>query len=388
MNFKSAVSNAKWAPTVPDPTKSISQTDADTNLQLLAQQLASVLLSENLVVLTGLGTSMCVKDPTSGKVLSPTMQDLWNHAKIESAANFDAILKKVKYPTVAGEDIELLLSHCQLSEGLESDAEVKEFIEKAEKMIVKSCRFVDDLPASTPLSIHESFLRKVARRSPRKPRTRLFTTNYDLCFETAASAAGFVMVDGFSHTSPQDFDGVHFGYDIVRRDLESEAPNYISNVFQLYKLHGSVDWDGSKLGKTVKDRNATKPVINYPRLGKFESSYDQPYLEMMSRFQSSMRQPNTGLLIIGFGFNDNHVLQPILSAVRSNVSLRLVVVRPDAETTKNTTVTQLGKWIDEGDKRITLVAGTFEQLVTVIPELVSETEEDQHNKRHTAAGKP
>jgi SIR2-like domain len=387
MNFKSAVSNTKWVPTISDPAKGISQPDAEANLQLLTQLLVSVLLSENLAVLTGLGTSMCVKDATSGKVLSPTMADLWNKAKTISA-KFDEILKKVKYPVGSADDIELLLSHCQLSERLESDADVKDFIEKTEQMIVKSCRFVDDLPATTPLSIHESFLRKVARRSPRKPRTRLFTTNYDLCFETAASAAGFVMVDGFSHTSPQDFDGVHFGYDIVRRDLESEAPNYISNVFQLYKLHGSVDWDGSKPGKTVKDRNATKPVMNYPRLGKFESSYDQPYLEMMSRFQNSMRQPNTGLLVIGFGFNDNHVLQPILSAVRSNVSLRLIVVRPDAETTKNATMVQLGKWIDEGDKRITLVAGTFEQLVAVIPELVTETEEDQHNKRYTAAGKP
>lgn len=386
MNFKSSISNAAWVPTVPDPAKNITQQTADTNLQLMTQQLSSVLLSENLVLLTGLGTSMCVKDPVSGKILSPTMQDLWNQAK---AANtkFDQILKKVKYPGKT-EDIELLLSHCQLSERLETDTDVKEFIDRTEKLIVESCRFVDKLPSGTPLSVHESFLRKVARRSPRKPRTRLFTTNYDLCFETAASATGFVVVDGFSHSSPQEFDGVHFGYDIVRRDIESDTPNYIANVFQLYKLHGSVDWDGST-GKTIKDRNAKRPVINYPRLSKFESSYDQPYLEMMSRFQSAMRQQNTGLLIIGFGFNDNHVLQPILSAIRSNVSLRVVVVRPDAETSKNATMLQLSKWIDEGDRRLTLIAGTFEQLVAAIPELITETEEDQHNKRYGAAvGKP
>jgi hypothetical protein len=168
MNFKSAVSSAKWAPTIPDPTKGVSQPDADANLQLLTQLLASVLLSENLTVLTGLGTSMCVKDPTSGKVLSPTMSDLWNKAKAISP-KFNEILKKVKYPVGSADDIELLLSHCQLSERLESDAEVKDFIEKTEAMIVKSCRFVDDLTAATPLSIHESFLRKVARRSPHTP---------------------------------------------------------------------------------------------------------------------------------------------------------------------------------------------------------------------------
>jgi hypothetical protein len=386
MNFKSLNSGTKWAATQADPAKGVTAQDADTNAQQLSQQLTSVLLADNLVLLTGLGTSMCVKD-TAGKSVAPTMQDLWNKAKNETK-NFDNILKLVKYPGT-GDDIELLLSHCQLSESLESNAAVKGFIESSEKMIVESCRFVDRLPPKTSLTFHESFLRKVARRSPRKPRTRLFTTNYDLCFETAASATGFVMIDGFSHTSPQEFDGVHFGYDIVRRDLESDAPDYISSVFHLCKLHGSVDWDGSIAGKTVKNRNAARPVINYPRLSKFEASYDQPYLEMMSRFQSAMRQPNTGLLIIGLGFNDNHVLQPILSAIRSNVSLRAIIVRPDAESTSNSTVVQLGKWIDDGDRRLTLIATSFEELVGVIPELVGETEEDQHNKRYsTSAGKP
>jgi hypothetical protein len=381
MNFKTLNSGTNWVPTKPDGKK-ISQQDADANVQQLSQNLTSVLLADNLIVLTGLGTSKCVKDAV-GKDVAPTMQDLWNITKA-ATANFDDILKIVKYPS-KGEDIELLLSHCQLSESLESQKDVKEFIEKSEQLIVDSCRFVDRLPANTPLTFHESFLRKVARRSPRKPRTRLFTTNYDLCFETAASATGFVMIDGFSHTSPQEFDGVHFGYDIVRRDLESDAPDYISSVFHLYKLHGSVDWDGSTRGKTVKNRNAAQPVLSYPRLSKFEASYDQPYLEMMSRFQSAMRQANTGLLIIGFGFNDNHVLQPILSAIRSNVSLRVIVVRPDAETTKNATVLQLSKWIDEGDRRLTLIAASFEELVGVIPELVGETEEDQHKKRYSAS---
>jgi hypothetical protein len=40
---------------------------------------------------------------------------------------------------------------------------------------------------------------------------KLFTTNYDLCFEEAAARSRFVTVDGFSHAMPQEFDGAYFG---------------------------------------------------------------------------------------------------------------------------------------------------------------------------------
>jgi hypothetical protein len=82
-------------------------------------------------------------------------------------------------------------------------------------------------------------------------------------------------------------------------------------------------------------------LIIYPRLSKFESSYEQPFLEMMSRFQASLRQSNTGVLVIGFGFNDAHVAQPLLSALESNVNLKMVVVDPGLEASTNKTVGKL-----------------------------------------------
>src|SRR5690606_19411760 len=99
-------------------------------------------------------------------------------------------------------DIELLLSHCQLAQAFSPDEEIAAFIQATEQLIVRKCAFVKD---GSPLATHEHFLRRVARRSTRSPRTKLFTTNYDLCFEQAASCAGFIVLDGFSHTLPQRF---------------------------------------------------------------------------------------------------------------------------------------------------------------------------------------
>jgi hypothetical protein len=256
MKFKTYQYSKHWTDTQASVGDAIALEEAKRAKQQLENILSSILLSENLIILTGLGTSLCVRDAANNSV-APTMSDLWTIVE-KATADFSAILSKVRHPMEStGEwkrDIETLLSRCQMSIELEEDAVIRAFIVAAENIIVKSCNFLEHLPAGTGLPAHESFLRKIARRPTRLQRAKLFTTNYDLCFETAAGMAGFVVIDGFSHTNPQEFDGIHFGYDIVRRDPESEVPAFISNVIQLLKLHGSVDWDRVTSGQILVRR--------------------------------------------------------------------------------------------------------------------------------------
>jgi hypothetical protein len=349
---------------------------ADADVVAIRQKLLSdILLSPNLIVLSGLGTSLCLKD-SAGKRLAPTMADLWSDVSEDS--DFRKILRKVFFSPTE-KNIERLLSQCQLAVALSPDPAIEAFIGRAEKLIVSRCRFV------TPESLldrHELFLRKAARRSTRLPRVRLFTTNYDLAFESAASRTGFIAVDGFSHMSPPVFDGVNFSYDFVRRDDERDGPEYIPNVFHLYKIHGSVDWE-IRSGRIVRSHEPEHPLIIYPRNSKFESSYNPPFLEMMSRLQVALRQPNTGLLVVGFGFNDDHIAQPVLAAIRSNVALRALVVSPSisSESQKNSHLEAISRLILSGDDRLALLECSFEELVTTMPDLVAVTEEEEHRRR-------
>jgi hypothetical protein len=339
--------------------------------------LTDLLLSENLIVLCGLGSTQCVVDGT-GNSLAPTMSALWSAAQERTGDQFEKIKAKVKYPAFGdGNNIETLLSHCQLSEALEPAKEVHDFITTIEALIVEKCRFLTE---TVTLPVHEAFLRRVARRPIRQPRLKLFTTNYDLCFETAASHTRFVVVDGFSHTQPQEFDGTYFNYDFVRRERDREVPEYIPNVFHLYKLHGSVDWQ-LKEPQIVKTANPGQPLIIYPRYEKFESSYQQPFLEMMSRFQICLREPNTGVLVVGFGFNDRHISQPVLSAIGSNVGLKVIIVDPALEGSTNPAIQSCASLIHAGDSRLALVAARFEELVSSIPDLVATTEAEEHQSR-------
>jgi hypothetical protein len=202
-----------------------------------------------------------------------------------------------------------------------------------------------------------------------------------LCFERAAQNSKFVVVDGFSHTLPQEFDSSYFSYDLVRRTGSDESPDYIPNVFHLHKLHGSVDWCRVN-GQVIRCAKPKKPLLIYPRSTKFETSYEPPFIEMMGHFQSALRAPNTAVIVAGYGFADNHLTQPILSAVRSNVALRLVVVDPALTGDSPPEATDwLMDLIKAGDSRICLVSATFDAFVRLLPDPDVKTEEESHLER-------
>lgn len=306
------------------------------------------------------------------------MQDLWAAAEKLCGDKFASLKVAVRYvtPSSGSDDIELLMSQCQLSQRFAPSTDVEKFVKDTEANIVEQCGFVRP---ETELPTHEAFLRKVARRSTRLPRMKLFTTNYDLCFEHAAARSRFIVIDGFSHTQPQQFDGGYYTYDVVRRDRERDTPEYIPNVFHLYKLHGSLDWQRDGL-EIVKANRPAKPLIIYPRDSKFQSSYDQPFLEMMSRFQMALRQPNTALVVCGFGFNDQHVAEPILAAARSNVGLRIAVVDPKADALRGVAA-ELRGWVNAGDTRLGFVQARFEEFVPLLPDLIARSEQELHDER-------
>lgn len=345
----------------------------------LTRLLYDLISSQNLVVLCGSGTSVGVRSPSSGK-RAPSMSDLWTATMQVLGTDLDTWLTKLRLED--SQNIELFLSRCHAFHDLNPDNnEVAEIITKTEQLIVDKCRFIE--PDST-LGSHELFFRKLGQRPQRHARARIFTTNYDLCFETAASNMQFNVIDGFSQSRPQYFDGSHFAFDLVRRDGSEKPLEYIPNVLHLYKIHGSVDWQ--RIGKKIRRSEQTEePLLIYPQYSKFESSYSQPFLEMMSQFQLALRQQNLSLIIVGFGFNDDHLVQPILAAIRSNVDLRVMIVSPDLEMTTNHHLSQIRSLIEMNDSRISMLCSTFENFVSVIPNLRPLTETELHADRLTSS---
>ncbi|RVO80118.1 SIR2 family protein [Sinorhizobium meliloti] len=396
MKVRSVLTNEAWVDIKEDP----DATTPDPGASNVRRVLASAVQSQHLAILAGLGTSLCViKD---GQRLAPTMPDLLKKAKerfaeIDKSAKMDVGHHWADFEKMANLppnclDLEYIMSRATIAAGFLADAEAKRiqtYLAEAEEVIRTAVDFMAD---EVDLTVHESFLRRVARRSARRSRTKLFTTNYDLCFEMAARRSGFVVIDGFAFGNDARFDSAQFSYDVVRRSVSEERSDYVENLLHLHKLHGSVDWERLDGKSFIAKRPGTlKPLLIYPRSDKYELAFSQPYIEMMGIFQSFIRVPSTTLLVIGFGFNDKHVAEPILAAIRGNLGLDIVVISPDLQTTSapggNNYLGELLQLADGGDGRIALIAGTFEEILRFIPDVVSETELERHNQRLRNLGK-
>lgn len=330
--------------------------------------------SENLVVLLGLGTSLGLSG-RQGK--APSMRDLFD--RVRQLEGYD-LAKELARTAVSQGDVEALLSACQMHLELTGDVNTKRFLSAAEDVVLAACSFVDE---STDLATHEAFLRKVGRRPTRLSRAKFFTTNYDLAIERAAQATRFTLLDGFGPTAGNLFDGGNFDLDVVRRAADGSL-QLAPNVVQLYKLHGSVDWDETNEGVRRHPTPET-PVLIYPSNMKYQQSYRPPYLESMARLQMTLRQPETTVIVAGFGFNDSHIVGPILAAVRSNVSLRLIVVDPGLPSSTNEHVNTLIRLSDARDERILLFAGKFDEFTAYLPDMAPQDAHELHDERFRTA---
>ncbi|MCC5804915.1 MAG: SIR2 family protein [Opitutales bacterium] len=334
----------------------------------LSQMLRASLRMEHVVVLAGSGCSLSVRGPSMG--------DLWNAiVGAPATAIADATAKTVGFD-LTNTNIEAFLSHIEAWRSLHSDQDVETFLTSAKEIILERC---SGFLKSAKLETHERFLHRLSRRGSRDRRLKLFTTNYDLCFEQATSAIGGVAIDGFSFMAPRRYDPRYFDYDIVRRPRSGETQsNYLEGVVLLHKLHGSVNWerhDGDIF--ETESPSPDKACLIYPATGKYQQSYSQPYLESISQYLAALREPNTCVLVVGFGFNDDHLSEPLLSAVRSNPHLRLIVVDPSLESKngKNNLNTFQDRLLEFGAKGedVWFLNATFDAFANQIPDLKSLT---------------
>lgn len=334
---------------------------------------------KNLLILSGAGSSMDVG--------GMSMWHLWEEAKkkyliekteeTEEIDGFKIIQEKVNY--ISGNaNLEALLSQiegfCKFSGDCDIELggdkkKLSEIKEEIFNLIKEKCT----IPTPKGNFPHQIFLEKILQRKQTSPRVKLFTLNYDLLFEYAATSVNAIVIDGFSYTFPRTFSGRFFDYDIVQREGSKlkEEDNFIQRVFHLHKLHGSINWErNTRTGNVEIKEQPQKALMVYPRDAKYEDSYEQPFFEMMARFQRNLRLNNDTLLIcIGYSFNDKHINAAIEEALNQNPGFRLAVIDPGFD---NNTASNSLKIIRENalkSDRILIVSETFTDFADHFPEI-------------------
>ncbi len=169
------------------------------------------------------------------------------------------------------------------------------------------------------------------------------TLNYDLAVETAASRAGVP-----SSTGLGDW----------RSTGELRWPD---SGLRLLKLHGSIDWDRSVefpddgvLGLPQEvpgpDGPEALPFVVYGRREKLRAQ--GPFLDLRAELVSSLRSARY-LVVVGYGFRDDHVNEVVRRWINTDADRRLIVVDPVfpanwAHATNFTHFLLAGLWRQEG----------------------------------------
>lgn len=231
-----------------------------------------------------------------------------------------------------------------------------------EKAIFAECALEIDRseisdPSPKDTTGHIPFLAKLIARDTNLGRTHFFTLNYDTLFEQAMEELGIQYFDGFSGKVNSRFDPSVYGLDIYYPgDVAEGRVRRFDKFLQFYKLHGSIHWQPDEHG-TVRARHRelgfagqyrqegsegkakllTSP--NFEEIGsfgilptsqKFTKTLDMPYAHLFRLFHARLNQPQTFLLVLGYGFGDDHVTRIIETALM-NPSLVLLVVEPNPD---------------------------------------------------------
>ncbi len=136
------------------------------------------------------------------------------------------------------------------------------------------------------------------------------TTNYDRVLEHIISYHNFPYTDGFNGKVLSIFDETEF------KDKE---------IINLIKVHGSLNWfdvDGEIrfLSSISKDE---APKIIAPGKNKYQEAYSSPYRELIQKADDLIKIASS-FLVVGFGFNDEHLTPKIKAKVKKGTPIVLI----------------------------------------------------------------
>lgn len=140
---------------------------------------------------------------------------------------------------------------------------------------------------------------------------RIFSLNYDRCLEEIAEEQQII---------ERGFDPNEHYWDWRRFDTNPGE----AKIF-LYKLHGSIDWKrDKKYGNVLKeiDENFDDPELIFGT--NYKLQYIDPYLFYIYEFRKWSLECKY-IIVIGYGFNDEHINGILKQAVENN-SKRMVLV--------------------------------------------------------------
>ena len=165
----------------------------------------------------------------------------------------------------------------------------------------------------------------------------IYTTNYDLYNENALDELGFMYNNGFLGSAQRIFNPNSYNYVVVENlGLSKDVWKSVSNYFNLYKIHGSINWikeEGTETDtprilekdiELIRGRKRFDSLMIYPTPQKDRTTLMVPYSDLFRMMQNNLLKKNSVLITLGYSYSDEHINRIILNAL-SVYDFRLVI---------------------------------------------------------------
>lgn len=184
-----------------------------------------------------------------------------------------------------------------------------------------------------------------------------FTTNYDLLIEQAFEETGVAYFDGFVGSRQPFFD--------LRAIEDSLIPKHWT---RLWKVHGSINWFLNSNNEVYRstDVKASDSYLIHPSHLKYDESRKMPYLALIDRLNSFLRQPSAVLITSGYSFSDTHLNDTIVNALKANPTAMVIALLYNTYSYEDTSKTKKNRYekaFTYAKRRFNLSVWAFDEAV-------------------------
>lgn len=243
-----------------------------------------------------------------------------------------------KYIYKSFSDIESLLNWLQSGLSFQpSNDDLKSVISTLKSEFLNTIPSLDDdkYKDSETINTYNKFYQSVFKyRTELSNKINIVTTNYDLFNEYSLESNRIVYSTGFENNLYRNFNVNSFKQRVV------DDTNRYKDVWQptskeanLLKIHGSINWTSDESGQLIqKDffKQSDEEIIIYPTMLKHRQTAQAPYSELFREFANVLQVPNTVLIVMGYGFPDEHI-NNIISQNLKHQDFTLIVFGNESE---------------------------------------------------------
>lgn len=298
--------------------------DITQHLEFLRQSLSQNNKSIGFFISAGCPLSVEMKEENNWPLI-PDVKNLttWINKEMDSNNKYKILLLELEKAKKDRNNIEDILSFLralkQVSVGGEVRGLLEEDLENLEKEICKKIvkKINVELPGNqTPYHKLSKWISSIDREIP----IEIFTTNYDLLMEDALESLEIPYFDGFVGGKRSFFD------------LRAVENNLIPiHWTRLWKIHGSINWyqeeirGNKRIIRSSEIKEEASHLI-YPSHLKYDQSRKMPYLALIDKLSRFIKQKSSLLILLGYSFNDEHINDTIINALKSNSSAMVLAL--------------------------------------------------------------